>query len=179
MCRHCILISVFPVTLRSVMLRCVTRLSLEGKMGFICLCHSERRRMRVVMLSGWVLAGALQEEKDEKTFMCLAEETFQLCLVEIWANYMRFHWQHTSCVCFWSAELNMALWVKPHTVQSHLCSNAWIINALYATALFRNYVRPEVEVYYWSLCPAATWCWCTGLTLAEWCTVWSSPSSSR
>lgn len=56
-------------------------------MGFICLCHSERRRMRVVMvmvmLSGWVVAGALQEEKDEKTFMCLAEETFQLCLVEI------------------------------------------------------------------------------------------------
>lgn len=163
------------------MLRCATRLSPEGKMGFICLCHSERRRMRVVMvmLSGWVVAGALQEEKDEKTFMCLAEETFQLCLVEIWANYMRFHWQHTGCVCFWSVELNMALWVKPHTVQSHLCSNAWIINALYATAQFRNYVRPEVEVYYWSLCPAATWCWCTGLTLAEWCTVWSSPSSSR
>lgn len=54
-------------------------------MGFICLCHSERRRMQVVMvmLSGWVVAGALQEEKDEKTFMCLAEETFQLCLVEI------------------------------------------------------------------------------------------------
>lgn len=67
------------------MLRCVTRLSPEGKMGFICLCHSERRRKRVVMvmLSGRVVAGALQEEKDEKTFMCLAEETFQLCLVEI------------------------------------------------------------------------------------------------
>lgn len=127
-----------PVTLRSVMQRRVTHLSLEEKKGPTCLSHSER----TVWVGRGHAATLLGRNLSEPDFP-LAAGGASVCV----------------CVLLGYVNLKPNLWVRLCTEPP--CCEEWIINAAYewiqlhASGIKCRNVRLGVRVCDWYLWPAA------------------------